>query len=84
MYSGTLMCPAARRYPSKIFSAWPNCRAVSAAARASKKLGVSRHTVYKWIRQKHLSAYRLGHEMRITESALKEFLEERRTDREER
>jgi excisionase family DNA binding protein len=49
----------------------------------AETLGVSRHTVYRWIRQKHLSAYRLGHEMRISESALKEFLEERRTDRED-
>jgi excisionase family DNA binding protein len=48
----------------------------------AEKLGTSRHTVYKWIRQKHLSAYRLGHEIRITESALKEFLEARRTDKE--
>jgi excisionase family DNA binding protein len=47
----------------------------------AEKLGVSRHTVYKWIRDKHLSAYKLGHEMRITENALKEFLEARRTDR---
>jgi excisionase family DNA binding protein len=47
----------------------------------AERLGVSRHTVYRWIREKHLSAHKLGHEMRITESALKEFLEERRTDR---
>jgi excisionase family DNA binding protein len=47
----------------------------------AEKLGVSRHTVYKWIRDKHLSAHKLGHEMRITESALERFLEERRTDR---
>jgi excisionase family DNA binding protein len=49
----------------------------------AERLGVSRHTIYKWIRQKHLSAYRLGHEIRITDSALKEFLEARRTDRED-
>jgi excisionase family DNA binding protein len=48
----------------------------------AERLGVSRHTIYRWIREKHLSAYKLGHEMRITESALKEFLEERRTDKE--
>ena len=47
----------------------------------AEKLGVSRHTVYKWIRAKHLRAYKLGHEMRITESDFKEFLEARRTDR---
>jgi excisionase family DNA binding protein len=47
----------------------------------AEKLGVSRHTVYKWIRKKYLPGYRLGHEIRITESALKEFLEARRTDR---
>jgi excisionase family DNA binding protein len=47
----------------------------------AERLGVSRHTIYRWIREKHLSAHKLGHEMRITESALKEFLEERRTDR---
>jgi excisionase family DNA binding protein len=53
------------------------------APEVAEKLGVSRHTVYRWIREKYLSAYKLGHEMRITESALSEFLEERRTDKEE-
>ncbi len=52
-------------------------------AQLAERLGVSRHTIYKWIRDKHLSAHKLGHEMRITESALKEFLEARRTDRQD-
>jgi excisionase family DNA binding protein len=47
----------------------------------AEKLGVSRHTIYKWIRDKHLSAYKLSHELRISESDLNDFLESRRTDR---
>jgi putative molybdopterin biosynthesis protein len=47
----------------------------------AEMLKMSRATIYKWIRQGYLPAYRLGHEMRIKESDLQEFMEERRTDR---
>ena len=48
----------------------------------AERLNVSRHSIYRWVKDGYLSAYRLGHELRITESALQRFLEERRTDKE--
>ena len=41
----------------------------------AERLKVSRRTVYRWIKSGELSAYQFGREYRITESALKEFLE---------
>jgi excisionase family DNA binding protein len=48
----------------------------------AERLQVSRRTVYRWIKDEGLVAYKFANEYRITESALKEFLEARRTDRE--
>jgi excisionase family DNA binding protein len=41
----------------------------------AERLKVSRRTVYRWIKNGELDAYQFGREYRITESALKEFLE---------
>ena len=41
----------------------------------AERLKVSRRTVYRWIKNGDLNAYQLGREYRITESALKQFLE---------
>jgi excisionase family DNA binding protein len=49
----------------------------------AERLQVSRRTVYRWIKVEGLVAYKFANEYRITESALKEFLEARRTDRED-
>jgi excisionase family DNA binding protein len=46
-------------------------------------LKVSRRTVYRWIKDGDLNAYKFANEYRITESDLKEFLESRRTRAEE-
>jgi excisionase family DNA binding protein len=47
----------------------------------AERLKVSRRTVYRWIKDQDLSAYKFANEYRITESALKDFLERRRTGR---
>jgi excisionase family DNA binding protein len=44
----------------------------------AERLKVSRRTIYRWIKSGDLSAYQFGREYRITESALKEFLEAHR------
>jgi excisionase family DNA binding protein len=44
----------------------------------AERLQVSRRTVYRWIKGGELNAYQFGHEYRITESALKDFLEAHR------
>ena len=41
----------------------------------AERLKVSRRTIYRWIKNGDLNAYQFGREYRITESALKEFLE---------
>ena len=41
----------------------------------AERLRVSRRTVYRWIKNGDLNAYQFGREYRITESALKQFLE---------
>jgi excisionase family DNA binding protein len=45
----------------------------------AERLKVSRRTVYRWIKDGDLVAYKFANEYRITESALIEFLEARRT-----
>ena len=44
----------------------------------AERLQVSRRTVYRWIKNGDLDAYQFGREYRITESALKDFLEAHR------
>jgi excisionase family DNA binding protein len=44
----------------------------------AERLQVSRRTVYRWIKAGDLDAYQFGREYRITESALKDFLEAHR------
>jgi excisionase family DNA binding protein len=41
----------------------------------AERLKVSRRTVYRWIKNGDLKAYQFRREYRITESALKDFLE---------
>ncbi len=45
----------------------------------AETLKVSHMTLYRWIKDGRLSAYKLGGEFRITERDLKQFLEARRT-----
>ena len=45
----------------------------------AEKLKVSRRTVYRWIKDGDLNAYKFANEYRITERDLKDFLERRRT-----
>jgi excisionase family DNA binding protein len=45
----------------------------------AERLKVSRRTVYRWIKDGDLNAYKFANEYRITESDLKAFLERRRT-----
>ena len=45
----------------------------------AETLKVSRRTVYRWINNSELDAYQFGREYRITESALKDFLEAHRS-----
>ncbi len=44
----------------------------------AETLKVSHMTLYRWIKDGRLSAYKLGGEFRITERDLKQFLEARR------
>jgi excisionase family DNA binding protein len=44
----------------------------------AERLKVSRRTIYRWIKNGDLDAYQFGREYRITESALKDFLEAHR------
>jgi excisionase family DNA binding protein len=44
----------------------------------AERLKVSRRTIYRWIKSGDLDAYQFGREYRITESALKDFLEAHR------
>jgi excisionase family DNA binding protein len=44
----------------------------------AERLQVSRRTVYRWIKGGELNVYQFGREYRITESALKDFLEAHR------
>jgi len=48
----------------------------------AERLKMSRRTVYRWIKDGDLNAYKFANEYRITESDLKAFLEGRRTRRE--
>jgi excisionase family DNA binding protein len=45
----------------------------------AERLKVSRRTVYRWIKDEDLNAYKFANEYRITERDLKDFLERRRT-----
>ncbi|HEV3477591.1 MAG TPA: helix-turn-helix domain-containing protein [Rubrobacteraceae bacterium] len=45
----------------------------------AETLKVSRRTVYRWIKDEDLNAYKFANEYRITESDLKDFLGRRRT-----
>lgn len=47
------------------------------------KLDLHPQTIYRWIDKGKLEAVKLGEALRIPEPALDEFLEERRTDKEE-
>jgi excisionase family DNA binding protein len=49
----------------------------------AERLKVSRRTVYRWIKDKDLNAYKFANEYRITDSDLKDFLRGRRTRPEE-
>jgi excisionase family DNA binding protein len=49
----------------------------------AETLKVSHMTVYRWIKDGKLVAYKLGGEFRITERDLEQFLEARRTPRSE-
>jgi len=42
------------------------------------RLKVNYRTVYRWVRAGKLPAYKFGQDWRITESDLKEFIEEHR------
>ncbi len=45
----------------------------------SQKTGFALATIWKWIRQKKLPAYRFGRSYKIKESDLNEFLKARKT-----
>jgi excisionase family DNA binding protein len=45
----------------------------------AERLKVSRRTVYRWIKDGDLNAYKFANEYRITESDIKDFLKQRRT-----
>ena len=45
----------------------------------AERLKVSRRTVYRWIKDGDLTAYKFANEYRIGESDLTKFLEQRRT-----
>ena len=45
----------------------------------AERLKVSRRTVYRWIKDGDLNAYKFANEYRITERDIKDFLERRRT-----
>ncbi len=45
----------------------------------AERLKVSRRTVYRWIKNGDLNAYKFANEYRITERDIKDFLERRRT-----
>jgi excisionase family DNA binding protein len=45
----------------------------------AERLKVSRRTVYRWIKDEDLNAYKIANEYRITERDVKDFLERRRT-----
>ena len=45
----------------------------------AERLKVSRRTVYRWIKDEDLNAYKFANEYRITERDVKDFLERRRT-----
>ena len=49
------------------------------AALLSEKLHVAEKTIWRWIREGHLRAYRVGRLLRIPNSALQEFLERGQT-----
>ena len=49
----------------------------------AETLKVSHMTVYRWIKDGKLAAYKLGGEFRITKRDLERFLEARRTPRPE-
>ena len=51
----------------------------STAALLSAKLHVAEKTVWRWIRERRLRAYRVGRLLRIPNSALQEFLERGQT-----
>lgn len=42
---------------------------------AAERLGVSRPTVYKLIREGHLAAYRVGFRLRVDDAAIETYLD---------
>jgi len=55
---------------------------VYSVRQVAEALSVAPLTVYKWLWSKQLKGYRLGRTWRISESDLKEFLEQRRVKEE--
>ena len=51
------------------------------AGETASLLRTSPATVYRWVRMGYLPAVKIGHELRIADSHLNEFLENRRTSR---
>jgi excisionase family DNA binding protein len=49
----------------------------------SQELDVKIEMVRRWIRQKHLTAYKVGNTYRVKREDLEKFLEERKTRRDE-
>jgi excisionase family DNA binding protein len=45
----------------------------------AERLKVSRRTVYRWIKDQDLNAFKFANEYRITERDIEDFLERRRT-----
>lgn len=50
-------------------------------AEVAELLSVRRETVYQWIKAREIAAIHLGRDIRINESDLKVFLENRKTKR---
>lgn len=50
-------------------------------AEVAELLSVRRETVYQWINRREIAAIHLGRDIRIDESDLKAFLENRKTKR---
>jgi excisionase family DNA binding protein len=59
-------------------------KGTTTAEEIAARLKVSQHTIDRWIRQRRIRATRKGRDYRVTEAAFSEFIEQRRTGREER
>jgi excisionase family DNA binding protein len=40
-------------------------------------LGVSRHAIYKWVRQREVASYKVGRELRFSKACIANFLSKR-------